>query len=388
MGIWTRLARNEPLTPAVTESSSIVLTGDGHVIKAPAKQRVFAVDVDPAFFNEFTGQVLPGKQVSRKLALSVPAVVKSRNLIAGGIGQLPLNAYNGSAPAEEQWQAFFREPEKGTPRVVTMAMTVEDLMLEKVAYWRIDASGWHGYPSRVTRLDLADVSERNGKVFYKSSEIPASKLIRFDSPNPGLLDEGSRAIKNLLTLDKTSLRNAEGRPPIDYFTPTDGFNMSEDEIVEFLADWKAAREKGATAYVPDGLAYNVNGFDPEKAGLAAVKTGAVLEIARHTGIDPEELGVSTTSRTYSNMFDRRKWFTDFTLGPYMVAIEQRLNMNDVTPRGYSVKFDLDAFLRGSTAERYAAHEQAIRIGLYSLEYAQQLEGLPAYTPPTTSAPEA
>lgn len=366
--------------------SSIVLTWDNHVIKAPAKQRVFAVDIDPAFFNEFTGQVLPGKQISRKLAMSVPAVVKSRNLICG-IGGLPLATLAGTQPAPAEWQTFLSQPEKDKPRVVTLAMTVEDMLLEKIAYWRIDSFTWRNYPAYATRLDLADVSARNGKVFYKSVEVPASRLIRFDSPNPGLLDEGSRAISNLLTLDKTSLRNAQGRPPIDYFTPTDNYNMSEAELVEFLADWKAAREKGATAYVPDGLEYHVNGFDPEKAGLAGVKQDAVLEIARHTGIDPEELGVSTTSRTYANMFDRRKWFTDFTLGPFIAAIEQRLSMNDVTPRGFSVKFNLDAFLRGSTAERYAAHEQAIRIGLYDLATAQRMEGLPTTTPPTTN-PEA
>lgn len=368
--------------------SSIVLTWDNHVIKTPSKQRVFAVDIDPAFFNEFTGQVLPGKQISRKLAMSVAAVVKSRNLVAGGIGQLPLDVLAGDQPAPAEWQTFLSQPEKDKPRVVTLAMTVEDLMLEKVAFWRIDSFTWRGYPAFATRLDLADVSDRNGKVFYKSTEVPANKLIRFDSPNPGLLDEGSRAISNLLTLDKTSLRNAQGRPPIDYFTPTDGYNMSDDELEQFLLDWKAAREKGATAYVPDGLEYHVNGFDPEKAGLAGVKTGAVLEIARHTGIDPEELGVSTTSRTYANIYDRRKWMTDFTFGPYLVAIEQRLNMNDVTPRGFSVKFNLDAFLRGSTAERYAAHEQAIRIGLYDLTTAQRMEGLPPYTPPATSTQES
>jgi phage portal protein BeeE len=33
------------------------------------------------------------------------------------------------------------------------------------------------------------------------------------------------------------------------------------------------------------------------------------------------------------------------LGPYMTAIESRLSMDDVTPHGYTVRFDSSAYLR-------------------------------------------
>jgi phage portal protein BeeE len=120
------------------------------------------------------------------------------------------------------------------------------------------------------------------------------------------------------------------------------------------------RRSASTGYVPYGLKYNVGGFDPKALQMAEQRQHAVLEIARVAGVDPEELGVSMTSRTYANQFDRRKAFTDFTLGQYRHAVEDRLSMGDVTPRGKYVKFNLDAFLRSDPAARYAAYAAGLR----------------------------
>ncbi len=38
------------------------------------------------------------------------------------------------------------------------------------------------------------------------------------------------------------------------------------------------------------------------------------------GIDPEDVGVNTTSRTYANIKDRRKARINDTLSPYMRAV--------------------------------------------------------------------
>ena len=85
--------------------------------------------------------------------------------------------------------------------------------------------------------------------------------------------------------------------------------------------------------------------------LAEARDYAVLEIARLTGIDPEDLGVSTTSRTYQPVTDKRQDRINDTLSPYMLAITSRLAMNDVTRRGKTVEFDLAGFLRADPRTR-------------------------------------
>jgi phage portal protein BeeE len=114
----------------------------------------------------------------------------------------------------------------------------------------------------------------------------------------------------------------------------------------------------------------------------------VLEIARMAGVDPEELGVSVTSRTYSNQFDRRKAFLDFTLGPYMTAIEQTLSGPNVVPQGYHARFDLDSFLRSDPAARYAAYAAGKAVGALTDEDILKAEDKPMDTlpPDPTVAP--
>ena len=81
MGFFGRLWRNEPLFPALTEQ--------------PATEANFAVTIDPAMLYG-AGYTSPAvavplsPRVSRREAMSVPAVKRSRDLIAGSLGTLPL----------------------------------------------------------------------------------------------------------------------------------------------------------------------------------------------------------------------------------------------------------------------------------------------------------
>jgi HK97 family phage portal protein len=149
------------------------------------------------------------------------------------------------------------------------------------------------------------------------------------------------------------------------------------EVVERLLDaWEVARKRRVWGYV--GQAWNVETlqFTAEQIQLADQRQHAVLEIARAAGIDPEDLGVSTTSRTYQNSEQRRQDLIDFTLMPYASAIEQRLTMGDVTPRGYEVKVNFDGFLRADTKTRYEAHKIALDSGFETIDEVRELEDRP------------
>jgi phage portal protein BeeE len=109
-----------------------------------------------------------------------------------------------------------------------------------------------------------------------------------------------------------------------------------------------------------------------------------LEIARAAGVDPEDLGVSTTSRTYQNSEQRRQDLLDFTFAPYVAAVEQRLSMKDVLPRGYTAKVNFDAFLRGDTKTRMETYAIGAPLGVYLDDEMRELED----RPPLTSAQKA
>ena len=396
MGFWRGVltGRSDPiLDAAIDEAADQAGPAFGATVVDPT-----AVDVPPEVFGLApldSSSTAPAPRVSRRQAVQVAAVKRSRDLIAGSIGQLPLVTVKADLSVDRT--SWLTQPEADVARSVTMTRTAEDLLYEGIAWWKVTAFDWRGYPAQVVRLDPRTVDvmpDQRVRVTLKgnrgtSEQWPTDgELIRFDSPNDALLVAGARAIRQCLTLDVAAQRYADGAPPLDYFTPAEaGVDPgTEEEIRGALDAWQAARQQRATGYVPATLKYNLGGWNPEQLELADQRQHAVLEIARVAGVDPEELGVSTTSRTYANQFDRRKAFLDFTLGPYRAAIEDRLSMGDITPRGTVTRFDLDAFLRTDAKTRYEAAKLGIEVGALTKAEVREDERRPALPADLATAP--
>lgn len=388
MGLWRSW---------ITGKSDPVVTAALRADQGPGPS--FSVDVDPGVLWGTLSAPdpwgYPGQRVSRVEAMAVPAVKRARDLICGAIGQLPLHLVGADGEIVD-W-SLFAQPESGTPRSVSMVRLAEDMLFESRSWLRVTHVGWHGKPAEVVRLDPTTVTvQPDSRVFYSRTGngsalewLPDEQLIRFDSPNDALLIAGARAIRALGRLEHAALNFADGVPPLDYFTPIeDADPLDDEEVIAFLASWKQARQARATAYVPAALRYNGNdGLDAEKLQLAAAREFAITEIARITGIDAEELSVSTTSRTYANMQDRRRQFLDFVLGPLMTAIEDRLSMPDVTPRGYRAKFDTQTFLRADDYTTAQTDVQLVAAGILTVDEAREKRNLgPA--PARTEQPAA
>jgi hypothetical protein len=322
----------------------------------------FAVDIDsgvlygtPSLEDYIYGRV----NISRDEALAVPAVKRARDLICGEIGQFPLILLDPNGKPTD-W-SLLNQPEAGVARSVSITRLVEDLLLYERAWWKTTHLAWHGRAAEVVKLDPATVTVQPKYVYFPEGMAKVwpdiAGLIRFDSPNGGLLT-ASTAIRTYIALARTAGRTADGMPPVDWFTPAEGADPvgepvgdeTQEEadaraIREILEAWYLARQQRTTAYVPASLKYNRDGFNPEQLQLSQAREFAVTEIARLTGIDAEELSVSTTSRTYFNAQDRRRQRLESVLGPYMTAIEGRLSMADLTPFGYRVVFDTSSYLR-------------------------------------------
>ena len=343
---------------------------------------VTAAGIDPAVFGlaAYDSPTSPAQRVSATAALQVGAVKRSRDLIAGTLATLPATRFNTdrarlSSPLLDQ-------PETHRARSVTMSALFQDLLFESVAWWHVTERDWNRWPVHVRRVapDRVTIDTARGMVYIDGVSVPDADLIRFDSPNSPLLVAGARAIRSALALDAAAYRYSDGAPPLDYFTPADGVDPADDnEVIDILDAWQIARQTRSTAYVPAALKYNIGGWSPEQLQLAAARQHAVLEIARVAGIDPEDLGVSTTSRTYQNDYDRRKAFVDLTLGGYRSAFEDRISMPDVTPRGHYVRLDLDAFLRSDPAARFAAYKAGLEVGALDAADIARLEDRPPVT---------
>ena len=82
------------------------------------------------------------------------------------------------------------------------------------------------------------------------------------------------------------------------------------------------------------------------------------------------------SSTYQNVLDARKEFLAYSLAPYINAIEDRLSLDDLTPRGQVVRFAVDeTFLRANPQDRLAVTEKLLTLGLIDINQAKEMEGL-------------
>jgi HK97 family phage prohead protease len=383
MGLLSRVFGRSPVVSYALETESRVAAS-------------FAVDSTsiPAQvlgLTSYSDPVAKAGPVTREIAIQVPAVKRARDLICATIGQLPAVVLNSKNVVTRN--PLLDQPEAFRARVITMTLTVEDLLFYAKSYWQV-TERVNGWPSKVKRLNPLEVDDGSGwpftpeqrdlrtwepgKVHVNGKHVEDRDLIRFESPNEALLYAGARAIRASLRLDASALNNADGQPPTDYFEPREGADPGTDaEILEILDAWKLARQRRSTAYVPAALKYNISGFDPQKLQLQEARQHAVIEIARSAGMDPEALGVSTTSRTYFNAFDKRKEFTDFVLSPYVTAVEERLSMGDVTPSGHKVRTDLDVFMRSDPKTRYETYEIGLRVGaIADQDEVRELEGKP------------
>lgn len=379
MGIISRLVKGKDLVPAITAV-------DDHAALAPtfAEQGV-SIDSGVLYGLPSIDDYIRGiGRATRKKAMSITAVKKARDRVAGGIGQFPIELYDREG-VKVDWN-LFTQPEDDKPRSISMTQLVDDMLFHGVGWWQITHVGWHGYPVQCRRLDPSTVTIQKQHIVYAAGTseewIPNSNVIRFDSPYDAILEAGWKAIHNSLALADFTGSATEALPPMSYFTPEDDVDpLDDEEIKVLLAMWVEARKKYGIAYVPAALKLNSLGWNPEQLQLEKMRNQAAIEITNLFGVDPEDVGVSTTSRTYANLTDRRRDFLDFTLGPIMTAIEDRLEMNDVTPRGFTVDFVTDEFTRANDLERAQTDKILVDAGILLPDEAREKRHLdPLGTP--------
>jgi HK97 family phage prohead protease len=333
-----------------------------------------------------------GTTVTRSEALSVPAVRRGRNSICS-LATMPLEQLgpdNSVVPSP-----LLRQLDPDVPNVVTVSQTVEDLLFESVAWWLVTSTDFAGFPMTVRHLSPSQVSvnppsgrnpsplpagtdPRGAAIWVDGQPVSASRIIRFDSPNPAVLKHAGREIRRAILLDKAAGLYADDPRPLDFFSPADGADpVDDDEIAEILRQWKAARKTRTTGYVPAALRYeSVDTPNPQQLQLVELQRQASLDIANALGIDPEDLGISTTSRTYSNDVDRRRNRLNEVLSPYMRAVTDRLSMGDVTRRGYTVRFNTTEYLMPNPGERWGIYSTAQAMGALSIDEIRRAEGYP------------
>jgi len=392
-----------PWTSRANENRNPFTAYWGGSIPDMPRQRFQAdgLQADDALLEMVAG--LSSARVSRRDALSVPAVLKARNMIAGIGSTFPIHCYDDDFNLDKR-NSIVYDAQPQIPDCFIYAATIEDLLFEAKSYWRVDRMSGEGFPVEGHHVNIRAVSQHailgmpseivsedlqfspRDPIFIDGTPMAPFEVIRFVSPNPPLLVYAARAIRTVLLLDKAAELAASEPVPLGYFTDREDADPLDDtEISELLTDWAAVRKTHAWGYVPWSLDLNPLQWSPEQLQLAQARQHAVLEIARAFGLDPMDMGVDTTSsHTYQNVEQRRFDLVDLVHSPYLSAIEQRLSKNDVLPRGIHARYDVSGFLRADTKTRFEAYKNGLEAGAVTVSEVRRAE----HRPPLSDAEKA
>ena len=199
-------------------------------------------------------------------------------------------------------------------------------------------------------------------------------LITFQGLTQGVLQTSARTIQSALDLEKAAAVSA-ATPMATGFIKNTGADMPEAQVQGLLAAWKSARQNRSTAYLTSTLSYEAVGFSPKDMMYNDSQQYLATQIARAMNVPAYYISADmNNSMTYQNIIDGRKEFVAYSLQPFICAIEDRLSMDDITPRGHVVKFAVEeSFLRADTMKRLEALEKMLSLGLIDVEEAKEME---------------
>jgi HK97 family phage portal protein len=326
-----------------------------------------------------------GVNVARNQAMTVPAIARARNIIAGSISGLPIYRYtqDGRDLLPAPWM---RQPDPLVTRQTTMAWTIDSLFFYGVAYWQVlDVYAEDGRPNRFRWIDPVRVStelNREGTMVdhYKvdGKRVPdrgTNSLVVFSGYEDGLLRRAGRTIRTAIQLEQAALTYAETPSPM-VALKNSGSPLPTGKVNELLAAWREARNRSATAYLNESIDIERVGFSPSEMALTEARMATAQELARAAGIPPWYLGVDAgSSMTYQNVGNSRRDLLDFALMPFITAIEQRLSLGDILVAREAIKFDLTDFLRSSPIERAQLYQALVPLGILTPEEVRTLEDL-------------
>jgi len=303
---------------------------------------------------------------NRHDAMSVPAVARARNLVCGTIASMPIEVFVTDQATQERRQVpplpWMDQPQVDIPRMTTLSYTVDSLFFYGRAYWLVtEVYAEDGRPRRFQWVDPMTVTfdvdlqtQLVTRYYVNLTPVPRSgvgSLVVFTGFDEGLLVRAGQTIRTCVDLERAALEFARSPAPSVTLKNT-GVDLPADQVQSLLDRWRESRRQtgGAVAYLSAALELDTVGFSPKDLAMVEAREFQVAEVARATGLPGVLLGASMPGMTYQNVQVERRGLVDLALQPYMSAIEERLTMDDVTPRGTSLMFRPNDFLRATPIE--------------------------------------
>ena len=296
--------------------------------------------------------------LARNRAISVPAISRSRDLMASVLASMELKMcteiWNGNEMetvplAPRTW---LRQLDPEMPNSFLFPWIFDDLFFYGRCFLYITSRTKDGYMASATRLPQGsiDTADAEGPVWFgKSKEIyfnggaldPAD-VIQIYSPTQGMIYMSEQTIATALKLCDARFRNASSAIPAGVLKQTGGEPLSAEELGALAEAFNEARSTNQTAALNEFLTYTETTATPDKMLLIDAAEYQSKEIANLCNVPPYLLGISTGSYAYVNSQSAKSDLWTFGLSMYATAISSALSQQ--LPRGTYVKWDVEKWL--------------------------------------------
>ena len=336
-----------------------------------------------------------GVAVSEKSALTMPAVWRAVNLIAGSCASLPLRAYKANDDTTRtplssgQASDLLLSPHPDLTPFELWEQVYGHLLLWGNAYLRIlrnplgqVAELWPLHPSRIVPGRASDGS----KVYQIDQDQSPPLTDREILHIPGFGYDGIAGVPPIrLARQGIGLALAAEEYGSRLFgsgSLASGILQTKERLTQEQADalkqrWKdknsSLKSAHDTVVLDSGATFQQLTIPPGDAQFIESRKFQVIEIARIYGIPPHLLMDVERSTSWGTGIEQQGLgFIAFTLRPWLTRVEQRVSRLLQPSRVYA-RYQVEGLLRGDTAARYASYAVGRQWGWLSVNDIRQFE---------------
>lgn len=286
--------------------------------------------------------------ITRTEACGVDAVSRARDLVCTTIARAPLRSYTGTAldPDADQPAFLYRTDGPVHPRT-RMLWTIDDLVFYGWSLWAVDRDS-AGFPLVADRVPRHRWEfDSAGRVLVDGEGVDAADVILIPGPHEGILARNASTLRTAQRLERSAAARAANPVPLVELHQTVDVALDPEERDEALRNYGvavAAANGGTTgvaftSYGIEGHAIGANGDGA--AALVESRNYAAVTAARIIGLPAAMVDATSAgaSLTYETTSGRRAQFVD-EVRAYSDAVESRLSLDDVVPRGRRIAFDV------------------------------------------------
>lgn len=348
------------------------------------------------------GSIISGKNsVNKRNLESISAVHASIRLLSETIATLPITLFKEDGKSKvvdfenKAYQLINKRPNTFQTPYQWKEWLMRSLLINGNSIFVIVWDLKRMQPKEFIPVDYSRVEVKqdkgvnyydidSGELVLEQSHVLHFKINSEDGiTGRGILDFAKDSLTYAKNLDTFGSKFFENGTQLTGVLQSDK-TLTDPIIQRLRSSWNqkysGVSNSNGVAVLEDGLKFQPINISPEQAQFLQSRKFSKNEIAAWFKIPPHMIG-DLERATFSNIEHQNLNFVQFSLMPYVVNIEQELNMKLLKEDEVATMFfkmNMNAILRGDIKSRFESYQIGINNGFLSPNEARSLEDLNPY----------